>query len=128
MSSTPTNPYPPVLVRADEAEHLDLIGHVLLADSSATAGALSSHRVVLGRGADGAVPHRHDSPAWRRARGARPLCQGADLMHPLAVGPASRFLTGCDDRTAQLADLSRGVRLVVAPCGAVFVRVARRVL
>ena len=60
MSSTLTGPYPPVLVRADEAEHLDLIGHVLLADSSATAGALSSHRVALGRGADGAVPHRHD--------------------------------------------------------------------
>ncbi len=61
MSSTITGPYPPVLVRAGEAEHLDLIGHVLLADSSATAGALSSHRVALGRGADGAVPHRHDN-------------------------------------------------------------------
>ena len=31
----------------------------LLADSSATYGALSSHRLVLGRGADGAVPHTH---------------------------------------------------------------------
>jgi mannose-6-phosphate isomerase-like protein (cupin superfamily) len=61
MSSTLTRPFPPVLVRADEAERLDLIGHVLLADSSATAGALSSHRVALGRGADGAVPHRHDN-------------------------------------------------------------------
>jgi quercetin dioxygenase-like cupin family protein len=61
MSSTLTRPFPPVLVRADEAEHLDSIGHVLLADSSATAGALSSHRVALGRGADGAVPHRHDN-------------------------------------------------------------------
>jgi quercetin dioxygenase-like cupin family protein len=60
MSSTPNRPYPPVLIRADEAERLDLIGHVLLADSSATAGALTSHRVTLGRGADGAVPHRHD--------------------------------------------------------------------
>ena len=60
MSSTVTRPFPPVLVRAGEAERLDLIGHVLLADSSATAGALSSHRVALGRGADGAVPHRHD--------------------------------------------------------------------
>jgi mannose-6-phosphate isomerase-like protein (cupin superfamily) len=49
-----------VLVRADEAERLDLIGHVLLADSNTTAGALSSHRVALGRGADGVVPHRHD--------------------------------------------------------------------
>ena len=61
MSSTLTGPFPPVLVRGDEAEHLDLIGHVLLADSSATGGALSSHRVTLGRGADGAVPHRHDN-------------------------------------------------------------------
>ena len=61
MSSTLTRPFPPVLVRAGEAERLDLIGHVLLADSSATAGALSSHRVALGRGADGAVPHRHDN-------------------------------------------------------------------
>ncbi len=52
--------YRPVVVRADQAEHLDQIGHVLLADSSATAGALSSHYVSLGRGADGAVPHRHD--------------------------------------------------------------------
>jgi len=65
MSSTLTRPFPfqPVLVRAGEAERLDLIGHVLLADSSATAGALSSHRVALGRGADGAVPHRHDNSA-----------------------------------------------------------------
>ncbi|HEY7262775.1 MAG TPA: cupin domain-containing protein [Trebonia sp.] len=61
MSSNPNGQYQPVLVRADEAEHLDLIGHVLLADSSATAGALSSHRVALGRGADGAMPHRHDN-------------------------------------------------------------------
>ena len=61
MSSTLTRPFPPVLVRAGEAERLDSIGHVLLADSSATAGALSSHRVALGRGADGAVPHRHDN-------------------------------------------------------------------
>jgi quercetin dioxygenase-like cupin family protein len=52
--------YAPVLIRADEAEHLDSIGHVLLADSSATDGALTSHRVTLARGADGAVPHRHD--------------------------------------------------------------------
>ena len=63
MSPTRTGPFPPVLVRGGEAEHLDLIGHVLLADSSATAGALSSHRVALSRGADGAVPHRHDHSA-----------------------------------------------------------------
>ena len=56
-SKTTLHPYPhrPVLVRAGEAERLDSIGHVLLADSSTTQGALSSHRVVLARGADGAV-------------------------------------------------------------------------
>lgn len=53
--------YPPVVVRADEAEHLTAIGHVLLADSGATGGALSTHRVRLTRGSPGAVPHRHDA-------------------------------------------------------------------
>ena len=60
MPATQTRRYPPVLIRAGQAEHLDSIGHVLLADSSTTGGALTSHRVTLARGADGAVPHRHD--------------------------------------------------------------------
>ena len=40
-SKTTLHPYPhrPVLVRAGEAERLDSIGHVLLADSSTTGGA-----------------------------------------------------------------------------------------
>ena len=56
-----------------------------------------------------------------------PAVSGADLMHPLAVGPAPRILTRCDDRTAELADLSRGVCLVAAPGGAVLVLMIRRV-
>jgi mannose-6-phosphate isomerase-like protein (cupin superfamily) len=64
VTTSKTAPYPdprrPVLVRADEAERLDSIGHVLLADSSTTQEALSSHRIALARGADGAAPHRHD--------------------------------------------------------------------
>ena len=60
MSSSVNQVYRPVLVRAGEAEQLTSIGHTLLADSSSTGGVLSSHRVKLGRGADGAVPHRHD--------------------------------------------------------------------
>ena len=51
--------YPPVLVRADEAEHVASIGHFLLADSDDTGGALSMHRVALATGADSAVPHYH---------------------------------------------------------------------
>jgi mannose-6-phosphate isomerase-like protein (cupin superfamily) len=61
MASTVIDPSQPVLVRAAEAERLESIGHILLADSSATHGALSSHRVALGPGAAGAVPHRHDT-------------------------------------------------------------------
>ncbi|MEZ0111485.1 quercetin dioxygenase-like cupin family protein [Catenulispora sp. EB89] len=51
--------YPPVLIRADEAEHLPSIGHFLLADADSTRGALSTHRVALATGADSAVPHYH---------------------------------------------------------------------
>jgi mannose-6-phosphate isomerase-like protein (cupin superfamily) len=61
MTAAVPHRYPPVVVRAEEAEHLAAIGHVLLADSSATDGALTTHRVALARGADGAVPHRHDA-------------------------------------------------------------------
>jgi hypothetical protein len=65
MSATLTAPYPPVLVRVGQAEHLDSIGHVLLADSSTTGGALTSHRVALARGAASQV--RTCPPPRRRA-------------------------------------------------------------
>ncbi|MEV6862551.1 cupin domain-containing protein [Streptosporangium subroseum] len=50
-----------VIVRAADAE---IVGQSpstirLLADSNATGGALSTQRVTLGRGADGATPHHH---------------------------------------------------------------------
>ncbi|GAA2749890.1 cupin domain-containing protein [Kitasatospora cinereorecta] len=50
-----------VLVRSEEAETLGLGGSTvrLLADASATGGALSTLRVTLARGADGATPHYH---------------------------------------------------------------------
>jgi mannose-6-phosphate isomerase-like protein (cupin superfamily) len=72
MSSILTRPFPPVLVRADEAEHLDSIGHVLLADSSATAGALSSHRVALG--------HDNTSELFYILDGAFDLLVGDDVI------------------------------------------------
>ena len=70
MSSTHAlHPFPPVLVRGDEAEHLEFIGHVLLADSSATGGALSSHRVAL-----------KPRCRWRGAASARQLLRA--VLHP----------------------------------------------
>lgn len=98
MSPTLTGPYPPVLVRAGEAEHLDLIGHVLLAYGSATAGALSSHRVALGRGADGAVPHRAQAggrhrhptePGSRADAGAKLEIIRGSARSSYGVGPAA---------------------------------------
>ncbi|RII13854.1 Cupin domain protein [Streptomyces sp. YIM 130001] len=54
-----------VIVRSSDAE---VIGRApttvrLLADSSATGGALSTQRVTLEGGADGASPHRHENSA-----------------------------------------------------------------
>lgn len=59
-AATPARTWPPVLVRAGEAEQLPAIGHVLLADAPATGGALTSHRIALAPEDSGAIPHRHD--------------------------------------------------------------------
>jgi quercetin dioxygenase-like cupin family protein len=81
----------PVLVRAAEAEHLESIGHILLADSRATHGALSSHRVALGRGAAGAVPHRHDksSELFFILDGQLDVLAGDDII---AAGPGDLLI------------------------------------
>lgn len=54
-----------VITRAADAEIVGVsTAEVrLLVDSSATGGALSTVRVTLGKGADGARPHRHDHSA-----------------------------------------------------------------
>ena len=57
----PTGIIPTAIVRADDAE---IVGGPpntgrLLLDASATGGALSSQRIQLGVGADGALPHHH---------------------------------------------------------------------
>ena len=77
----PSGLYPPVLVRADEAEHIASLGHFLLADADVTGGALSSHRVALPTGADGAVPHHH--------RGS------SELFHVWTAGSTSWSATRC---------------------------------
>jgi hypothetical protein len=52
-----------------------------------------------------------------------PLRPGADFMHPLTVGSAPHILARRDDGTAYLADLTWGMRLVVAAQCAVLVLV-----
>jgi quercetin dioxygenase-like cupin family protein len=80
-----------VIVRAAEAE---VIGRTpttvrLLADSSATGGALSTQRVTLADGANGANPHRHDN--------------SAELFYML--DGTAQFLSGDQVITAERGDL-----------------------
>ena len=49
----------PTVVRATDAEFLEYSGVTLLADTTDTAGALTSHRSVFKRGKPGAPPHTH---------------------------------------------------------------------
>ncbi|MEV8430040.1 cupin domain-containing protein [Streptomyces chartreusis] len=73
-----------VIVRAAEAE---LVGRApttvrLLADSGQTGGALSTQRVTLTGGADGAKPHRHDNSAemFFLLDGAAEILSGDDVV------------------------------------------------
>ncbi|WP_369392039.1 cupin domain-containing protein [Streptomyces sp. CG1] len=73
-----------VIVRAAEAE---VVGRApttvrLLADSSATGGALSTQRVTLTQGADGAKPHWHDHCAemFFLLDGAADILSGEDVV------------------------------------------------
>jgi mannose-6-phosphate isomerase-like protein (cupin superfamily) len=82
MSLSTPRPHNPVVVRAGEAEYLAPIGHYLLADSSATGGALSTHRVSLGSGGEGASPHHHDrsSELFFMLDGALDVLVGNDVV------------------------------------------------
>jgi mannose-6-phosphate isomerase-like protein (cupin superfamily) len=84
----------PVVVRSDEAEFLGADGHPaavrLLADATATGGALSAQRVTLGRGADGALPHLHKS--------------SSELF--FILDGSAQILAGTDVLTLQAGDLA----------------------
>ena len=73
-----------VVVRAAEAEVLggSPAKVTLLADSSAAGGALSTVRVTLTKGADGARPHRHDHSAemFYVLEGAVQVLSGTDIL------------------------------------------------
>ena len=73
-----------VIVREADAEVVggDPVGVRLLADSSSTGGALSTVRVTLGEGADGAVPHLHRNSAemFYLLDGAADVLSGDDVV------------------------------------------------
>lgn len=73
-----------VLVRDAEAEVVggDPVAVKLLADSSASGGALSTVRVTLGEGADGAKPHvhHHSAEMFYLLDGALDVLSGDDVV------------------------------------------------
>ncbi|MEU0969753.1 cupin domain-containing protein [Streptomyces sp. NPDC005917] len=87
-----------VIVRETDAEVVggDPTRVQLLADSSATGGALSTVRVILGEGGDGARPHLHHKSAemFYLLDGAAELLSGDDVVTAergdLVVVPAGR--------------------------------------
>lgn len=80
-----------VIVRSAEAEEIGLAPTTLrlLADSSATGGALSTLRATLTAGADGAKPHHH--------------AKSAELFY--MIDGTARFLSGEQVVTAERGDL-----------------------
>jgi mannose-6-phosphate isomerase-like protein (cupin superfamily) len=81
----------PVIVRSGNSEVVGTAAAkvYLLADSSATGGALSTVRVTLAKGADGARPHRHD--------------RSAEMFY--VVDGAVQVLSGTEVITAEKGDL-----------------------
>ncbi len=73
-----------VITRANEAEVVGVPSAKvrLLVDSGATGGALSTVRVTLDKGADGARPHRHDHSAemFYVLDGAVQVLSGAEIV------------------------------------------------
>ncbi|MGO4255996.1 cupin domain-containing protein [Marmoricola sp. RAF53] len=75
------------VLRAADAVALTSERHTLrlLLDSSDTGGAVSTHRVLLRAGAEGAAPHRHltTTELFYVLSGAVDLLAGADVLHAI---------------------------------------------
>jgi hypothetical protein len=61
------SPHDPVIVRSREAECLPEIGHLLLADASASNGALSAHRILAFGVTHSTEPAANAAPASKQA-------------------------------------------------------------
>jgi mannose-6-phosphate isomerase-like protein (cupin superfamily) len=111
-----TASYLPVVVRADDAEHLPEIGHLLLADASATNGALSAHRIQLASGADGAKPHRHgnSSELFFIVDGALDLLVGSAIVTANA-GDLLVVPPHCDHAFRASANRTADALIVITP-------------
>ena len=116
MVPHPADQYRATLVRAAEAEHLASIGHLLLADASATKGAFSCHRVMLGRGAGGAVPHRHEhaSELFFILDGALDVLIGLDVV-TAAAGDLLVVPPGLPHAFGAASDSPADALVVIAP-------------
>ena len=89
---------------------------MLLADASATGGALSAHRIQLASGADGAKPHRHNNSVelFFIVDGALDLLVGAEIV----TANAGDFLVvppHCDHAFRATADRPADALIVITP-------------
>lgn len=85
-----------VIVRSTDAEVVGAAPTTvrLLADSSSTGGALSTQRVTLVNGADGARPHRHDNSAEMFYMLGPPSSSPATTSSPPGPGTSSSSRRG----------------------------------
>jgi quercetin dioxygenase-like cupin family protein len=109
-------PYDPVIVRAEDAEYLPSIRHFLLADGSATANALSTHRITLAAGTAGARPHRHriGSELFFVLDGALHLLVGDEVLTATA-GDLAVVPPGTDHAFAAHAETGADALIVITP-------------
>jgi mannose-6-phosphate isomerase-like protein (cupin superfamily) len=116
MSILAAAPHLPVIVRADDAEYVSDIRHYLLADSSATNGALSAHRIQLGRGEGGAVPHRHNSSSelFFMLSGMLDVLVGSEIL-PAGPGDLLVVPPTCDHAFRAHADRTADALIVITP-------------
>jgi len=116
MSVFQNAPYLPVIVRADDAEYLPDISHYLLADSSATNGAFSAHRIRLGRSENGAVPHRHNnsSELFFMLDGMLDVLAGSEI---LTASPGDLLVVPpqCDHAFRAHPDHSADALIIITP-------------
>jgi mannose-6-phosphate isomerase-like protein (cupin superfamily) len=108
------------IIRSDEAEFLGADGYPsavrLLADASSTNGALSTQRVTLASGADGASPHLHkgSSELFFVVEGSAQILAGSDVT-TLGSGDLAVVPPGTPHAFAAPAGSSADLLIVITP-------------
>jgi quercetin dioxygenase-like cupin family protein len=108
----------PTILRSADAVALSTESHTLrlLLDSSDTGGAVSTHRILLRAGAEGAAPHRHftTTELFYVLAGKVDLMAGADVLHA-SEGDLVVVPPGCDHAFGATAGADGELLVMVTP-------------